>query len=124
MNCYCPIHNFERPCKSCSEISPTNPLGSEFKQIGVIDFTPTWTNLVLQLAEVYSNGGNDNARAMAKAELLRMARLADGVKPLTDCNNDIEKLTHHANKPGSQLVRIRLRNALALGEFGSIVNPK
>lgn len=46
------------------------------KQIGVIDLTPKWSDMVTVLELLFVDG-NPTARAHARAELTRMAKLAD-----------------------------------------------
>lgn len=50
---------------------------AERAQVRTIDLTPTWSGILPGLLEVIENGDSFAARDTARAELRRMARLAD-----------------------------------------------
>jgi hypothetical protein len=57
---------------------------TEEKTVETIDLTPTWSEILTALLAVIVNGETFEARNTAHAELRRMARLADALKPALD----------------------------------------
>jgi hypothetical protein len=49
-----------------------------------IDARPTWAGIAPALAAILTDGDSDVAKDVARSELYRMARLADGVGPLQE----------------------------------------
>lgn len=95
----------------------------ETKQAGTIDLTPTWASLVMQLAEVAVNG-QSAGRADARIELMRMARIADGTRPLIDgINAVVAELQDRPDRNIHEDACLLLVSS-ALGQFGVIVQPK
>lgn len=54
-------------------------MSADKKLVGMIDLTPTWEGVLPLLIEIATQGATEKGRAEARAELQRMARIADSV---------------------------------------------
>jgi hypothetical protein len=81
-------------------------------KVGVIDLTPTWYSLVLRLAESATNGNPD-----ALAEIVRMARIADAAKSLTEALKRCEEIKGSSSGPKHAISEINFIAKTALDGF-------
>lgn len=56
-----------------------------------ITITPTWRSLVFQVIEVMTRGTTQKGKDLAKAEISRMARMADALPMVTDLLTEIKE---------------------------------
>jgi hypothetical protein len=85
---------------------------AQVRQVGVIDLTPTWVSLAMQLGESATNGNPD-----AIAELIRMARIADAAKPLTEALKRCEEIKGSSSGPKHAISEINHIAKTALDRF-------
>lgn len=64
------------------------------KSVGVIDCTPTWAGILSWYIAVLEDGKTAEGREIAKAELLRMAKLADAY---VEINKENDRLIQALN---------------------------
>jgi hypothetical protein len=74
------------------------------RQTGTLDITPTWHGIMPLLTEVALNGTSPEGRDTARAELTRLAKIADASREVVDA---LSALVDQADVESPETARAR-----------------